>query len=493
MKKIITILIFAFLLMACQIEKRQFEVKGKVSNNSKDYALFIYDTTGIGISTLIDTVYIDDTGNFTVKDKHPKSRSSLIFNEEDPIRLAIQNQLNSSIEIDLNVLKPDSIKIHGDQAPMMKYYLDQQEFWSKIFKDKSGKHPEIASGNNQSLIYHKVQDTITNKRIQYLLEYFNNTEILNQEDFINMEKNSLIYENLYYRMSGQKNDLVKQLKFYQEANADSIDILTYSDKVSFSDKSLFSNYFYRKFINNVIMDVVRFENPASNHSSYELYLHKGLAVINEWYKDPELNKLQKIIFIDHLISNAITFKNPINIYEFQQRIEILKRSKFANEYLSILEDKLLELDELISKFSKGSKAPDFKLEDREGTLYESSDFKNKVLFIDVWASWCGPCISSFPKWNKLVEDYSENRNDYEFITVSMDKDRDKWINSLDKLNLKGLKLFAGPKAFNSQFATSFKINALSSYIAIDDKGNIISISSSIGEFEKIIRQTGSKE
>ncbi|WP_175545975.1 TlpA family protein disulfide reductase [Salegentibacter echinorum] len=486
MKNIIIFLIFSCLLTACQNEKKQFVIEGKVSNNSKDYALFVQDTTGIGISNIIDTVNIDINGNFSIKNKPLKANSSLIFNEERPVRLTIPTTLDSSIKIVLDFSEPDLIKIKGEQASLIKFYLDQQNFWVTLYEEMSDKHPELAAGNNQTINFHKIQDTITNLRIKYLEKYFKNSKIINQEDFIISEKNSLIYSNLYYRMSGQKSDIVKRLKFYQKSDRNSSETLTYSDKVSFSDKSLFSNQYYREFINNVIMDVVRFENPDENLSSYELYLNKGMIIIDNWFKNPDLRKIQKIIFINHLISNAKAFRNPLKFSEFQKKIEKLKNSRYANENLPILEQKLRQLESLISKFSAGKKAPDFELESLKGKLYKSSDFENKLMFIDVWASWCGPCISSFPKWNKLIEDYS-NSNEFVFLSVSMDKDKNKWISSIEKFNLKGLKLHVGSKEFDSEFAKSFDIKSLPNYIAIDGKGNIISVSSSFNDFQELVR------
>lgn len=492
MKNIITFLISACLLTACQNEKKQFGIKGKVSNNSKDYALFIHDTTGIGISTIIDTVKIDNNGIYNIENKIFKSNSLLIFIEDKPVRLTIPNTLNTLTEVDLNLLEPDSIKIRGEQASLIKFHLDQQKYWANIYKEMSEKHPELASRNNQNINYHKVQDTITKLRIEYLQKYFKNSNTLNQQDFITAERNSLIYSNLYYRMSGQKNDIVNQLKFYQKPDANYNSILTYSDEIDFSNSKLFSIPFYIKFMNDAIMNIVRFENPKSDLSSYELYLNKGLIIIDDLYKSPKTNNLQKTVFINHLIANAKTFKSAVNILEFQKAIDNLKESNYSNKNLTVIENQLKQLDNVISKFSAGKKAPGFELEDINGKKYKSSDFVNKIIFIDVWASWCGPCISSFPKWNKLVEDYS-NSNEFEFLSVSMDKNKSKWTNSLEKFKLKGLKLYAGSKEFESQFATSFNIKALPNYIAIDSKGNIISVSSSINDFEKIIKNELSKK
>ena len=103
---------------------------------------------------------------------------------------------------------------------------------------------------------------------------------------------------------------------------------------------------------------------------------------------------------------------------------------YANEYLTVIDKNLQQLNNLISKFSSGAKAPDFKLNDIDGKIYGLSDFKNKTICIDVWASWCSPCISSYPKWNKLVVKHSKENN-FQFISVSIDKDESKWIKSIE--------------------------------------------------------------
>jgi|GEM_PF-4950032 len=70
----------------------------------------------------------------------------------------------------------------------------------------------------------------------------------------------------------------------------------------------------------------------------------------------------------------------------------------------------------------------------------------------------------------------------------MDKEKSKWIESLGKYILKGLKLHVGSGEFESPFAKSYEIRSLPNYIAIDSNGNILSVSASVKEFQEIIEQ-----
>ncbi|MBA7553075.1 Thiol-disulfide oxidoreductase ResA [subsurface metagenome] len=459
MKNKITVLLIAIVLIACSKEKNQLSIHGKVSNYSKNYLLFIQDTVGYGLSTYADTINIDEKGNFDIQTELLNSDALIVFEDSKPFRLTISKHLNKPIKVELDLSKPDSIKVEGEQAPFIQFDFDQQKYWLEIYKEMSSKHPELAAGNNQSLIYHAVQDTITGLRMQFLDSYFKNLDIENEKDFINDERNSLLYSNF----------------------------LTYSDKIDFSDKRLLSIQYFREFINEFIMDAVRVENPQGDYSSYVFYLHNGFKVIDKWFKKPQINILQKIVFINHLIETAKAFNANIKVYEFQIAIENLNKNDFAINYCQAVEDKLQQLNNSMSKLSPGAGAPEFELQDINGKFHKSSDFGNKILVIDVWASWCGNCISSFPEWNNLIEKYSTNGN-FQFISVSIDEDSNKRLKAVGKYKPYGQKLFVGSNGFNSQFAKSFEIIGIPKYIIIDKENRIITISASMYEVQEILKK-----
>jgi thiol-disulfide isomerase/thioredoxin len=66
-------------------------------------------------------------------------------------------------------------------------------------------------------------------------------------------------------------------------------------------------------------------------------------------------------------------------------------------------------EELLSKVIN-KKAPDFKLKDLQGSTVSLSSLKGKVVVVDFWATWCGPCIASFPAMQLVVNKYKDSAN-----------------------------------------------------------------------------------
>jgi len=287
-------------------------------------------------------------------------------------------------------------------------------------------------------------------------------------------------------MSGQAAKIINSLAFYPQPKAVKNNILTYSDKVDFLDTSLLSIPTFKDFVNDFIMNAVRVEKPEGDFSSYEFYLRNGLNVIDKWFEDSQINTIQKIIFIDYLVETAKIFKGNLNIYEYQMEIENLRKNEFAKTYCNVLDQKLQEINKSLVKLSSGVIAPNFELQDKNGKIYKLSDFENQILIIDVWASWCGKCISSFPEWNGLIEKYSKNENIH-FVTVCADDNPNKWQKTLQKYNPLGQQLYVGAKGFDSQFIKSFEIVAIPQCIIIDKESKIISIVTSITDIEKTLK------
>ncbi|MDU1892894.1 MAG: TlpA disulfide reductase family protein [Dysgonomonas sp.] len=122
---------------------------------------------------------------------------------------------------------------------------------------------------------------------------------------------------------------------------------------------------------------------------------------------------------------------------------------------------------------KGQQAIDFKFPDINGKDIALSDFKGKVVYIDVWATWCAPCIKEIPELKKLEEEY--HGKDIVFLGVSIDrsKDKDKWKTFLEKREMKGIQIFAGDKA-QKELKDPYKIATIPRFILVGKDGKLIS-------------------
>src|SRR5690606_134699 len=90
-------------------------------------------------------------------------------------------------------------------------------------------------------------------------------------------------------------------------------------------------------------------------------------------------------------------------------------------------------------------APQFAFESIEGNTVSLADLKGKYLYIDIWATWCRPCLQQLPAMKELEEKYRDKN--IEFVSISVDKDADKpkWKNMVDSREMKGIQLFAGKR------------------------------------------------
>jgi len=140
------------------------------------------------------------------------------------------------------------------------------------------------------------------------------------------------------------------------------------------------------------------------------------------------------------------------------------------------EDDKKTMDEMFEKLktvAKGQQSPKFEnYENNAGGTTSLDDLKGKYVYIDVWATWCGPCIAEIPSLKKVEKQY--HGKNIEFLSLSIDnaKDHDKWKKMIVDKELGGIQLFAD-NAWASKFVKDYLINGIPHFILLDPEGKIV--------------------
>ena len=117
----------------------------------------------------------------------------------------------------------------------------------------------------------------------------------------------------------------------------------------------------------------------------------------------------------------------------------------------------------------GEPAIDFTYPDKDSANHSLSGFKGSLVYVDVWATWCGPCKAEIPALQKLEADYHDKN--IAFVSVSVDTDRDAWVEMVADKELGGVQLWANGW---SEITKSYAIFGIPRFLLFDVEGNVIS-------------------
>jgi thiol-disulfide isomerase/thioredoxin len=99
------------------------------------------------------------------------------------------------------------------------------------------------------------------------------------------------------------------------------------------------------------------------------------------------------------------------------------------------------------KFGKGDMAADFTAVDLNGNKVSLSSLKGKVIYVDLWATWCGPCLAEMPHYDSLKIKYKDNPN-IVFVSLSIDDGIEPWKNNVMKRNADGYQWLINRNSLN---------------------------------------------
>ncbi|AWA29026.1 TlpA family protein disulfide reductase [Flavobacterium magnum] len=120
----------------------------------------------------------------------------------------------------------------------------------------------------------------------------------------------------------------------------------------------------------------------------------------------------------------------------------------------------------------GSVSPSFEYENFAGGKTKLEDLRGKYVYIDVWATWCGPCRREIPFLQKVEEKYHGKNIAFVSLSVDEKKDYEKWKKMITEKSLGGIQLIAD-KNWASDFVMAYSINSIPRFILIDPQGKVV--------------------
>lgn len=170
-------------------------------------------------------------------------------------------------------------------------------------------------------------------------------------------------------------------------------------------------------------------------------------------------------------------------------LKAINKSFDASIAKSVYVKQLAEREKTLMTVEPGQPAPLFTMADSTGKAVSPADFKGKVLLVDFWASWCGPCRRENPNVVAAYQKYSAKG--FTVLGVSLDESREKWIDAIAKDGLTWTQV-SELKGWENSAAKKYGVMAIPANFLLDQEGKIIAANLHGDELSKTLEKVFEK-
>jgi thiol-disulfide isomerase/thioredoxin len=298
----------------------------------------------------------------------------------------------------------------------------------------------------------------------------------------NPEKVKSIFDSLVQVRQEQLN------KFESQLTADELGILDYQNKA----RAYSFLMFYGRIIKHYSPDndFFSFISKINNENIYSKSLPDNLLFKYEIEILKEQDSIKNIDTFLKFIETQTTTKDLQDFLKAMYLKSVIEQPSYWRRHEKLFTTNTIKealerestnkYSYLINKASnsfyasqKGVKGHDFTAFKLDGTELKLSDLKGKIVVIDTWATWCGPCIDQRPNMIELAKKHKDNRN-IVFLMVSVDSSVDRWKKYVTRTNENQYGIEVNiPDGMNGEFGDKYFIKAIPKYFLIDKDGFIV--------------------
>jgi len=183
------------------------------------------------------------------------------------------------------------------------------------------------------------------------------------------------------------------------------------------------------------------------------------------HKGEKTDDVAQILFMKAQLYSQV-FENE---EKGDQLLEQLQKD-FPDSKQAEMVQKQAEAKKIQKSLVEGTKFPDFDEKDVEGKPLSIAAYKGKVVLVDFWATWCGPCVAELPNVMKAYEKH--HSKGFEIIGISLDSDKAKLDKFTKDKKMTWQQFFDG-QGWSNKLSSKYGVNSIPATYLLDGEGKII--------------------